>query len=197
MIYTPPIQQSDWSECYNHGIINFYHMVARMRMRGCYTKAPKLLISAFLCANEQKIMAFITLRVSVLLVFSIGLQHTAWSQSSSGDTDCPTPINSAGGRDVRFNQCPASNFRVFTGPDLQDLAERLPPFSPEGLAFAARTRESHVVRLTRSAQLGIAQEGARIDIDCLPWLSRFPGGSIRWKYIQLDEFGNRLGESIS
>ena len=146
--------------------------------------------------NEQKIMAFITLRVSVLLVFSIGLQHTAWSQSSSGDTDCPTPINNAGGRDVRFNQCPASNFRVFTGPDLQGLAERLPPFSPEGLAFAARTRESHVVRLTRSAQLGIAQEGARIDIDCLPWLSRFPGGSIQWNYIQLDEFGNPLGICI-
>ena len=136
-------------------------------------------------------MAFITLRVSVLLV---GLQHTAWSQSSS---DCPTPItDSAGGRDVRYNQCSASNFRVFSGPDLQGLAERLPPYSPEGLAFAARTRESHVVRLTRSAQLGIAQEGARIDIDCLPWLSRFPGGSIRWKYIQLDEFGNPFSESL-
>ena len=142
-------------------------------------------------------MAFVTLRVSVLLVISMGLQHTAWSQSLSGDTDCPSPItDSAGGRDVRYNQCPASNFRVFSGPDLQGLAERLPPHSPEALAFAARTGESHVVRLTRSAQLGIAQEGAGISIDCLPWLSRFSGGSIQWKSIQLDEFGNPYSESL-
>ena len=142
-------------------------------------------------------MAFVTLRVPVLLVISIGLQHTGWSQSLSGDTDCPSPItDSVGSRDVRYNQCPASNFRVFTDPDLQDLVERLPPHSPEALAFAARSRESHVVRLTRSAQLGIAQEGAGISIDCLPWLSRFPGGSIQWKYIQLDEFGNPFSESL-
>ena len=136
-------------------------------------------------------MAFVTLRVSVLLVISMGL---AWSQSLSGDTDCPSPIT--GGRDVRYNQCPASNFRVFSGPDLQGLAERLPPHSPEALAFAARKGESHVVRLTRSAQLGIAQEGAGISIDCLPWLSRFSGGSIQWKSIQLDEFGNPYSESL-
>ena len=139
-------------------------------------------------------MAFVTLRVSVLLVISMGL---AWSQSLSGDTDCPSPItDSAGGRDVRYNQCPASNFRVFSGPDLQGLAERLPPDSLERLAFAARKGESHVVRLTRSAQLGIAQEGAGISIDCLPWLSRFSGGSIQWKSIQLDEFGNQNSESL-
>jgi hypothetical protein len=141
-------------------------------------------------------MAFITLRVevlSVLLLFSMNLQHTAWSQSSSGDGGCPTPTNSAGVSDLRYNQCPASNFRVFTGPDLRGLEDRLPPNSPERLAFAAKKGESHVVRLTRSAQLGIAQEAARIDIDCLPWLSRFPGGSIRWEFIQLDELGNPLG----
>ena len=90
----------------------------------------------------------------------------------------------------------AHGFRVFYDPDVRDLGDRLPPFSPERLAFAARKGESHVVRLTRSAQLGIAQEGARIDIDCLPWLSRFPGGSIQWNYIQLDEFGNPLGICI-
>ena len=90
----------------------------------------------------------------------------------------------------------AHEFRVFYDPDLRDLGDRLPPDSPERLAFAARKGESHVVRLTRSAQLGIAQEGAGISIDCLPWLARFPGGSIQWKYIQLDEFGNPLGICI-
>jgi hypothetical protein len=141
-------------------------------------------------------MAFITLGVkvlSVLLVFSMSLQDTAWSQSFSGDSNCPTPTNSAGVRDLRYNQCPVSNFRVFTGPDLRGLEDRLPPNSPERLAFAAKPGESRVVRMTRSAQLGITQEDATIDIDCLPWLSRFPGGSIQWKYIQLDELGNPLG----
>jgi hypothetical protein len=93
----------------------------------------------------------------------------------------------------------ARSFRVFYDPDVRDLGDRLPPNSPERLAFAAKLLkpgESHVVRLTRSAQLGITQEDARIDIDCLPWLSRFPGGSIRWKYIQLDEFGNPLGRLL-
>ena len=86
----------------------------------------------------------------------------------------------------------AQSFRVFHDPDLRDLGSRLPPNSLERLAFAAKTGESHVVTLTRTSQLGIAQEGASINIDCGPWLSRFPGGSIRWKYIQLDQLGKLL-----
>ena len=145
-------------------------------------------------------MALITLRMevlTVLLVFSISLQHTAWSESLSGATniDCPTP--SLTGQHRRDNQCPASNFRVFNGPDVQDLEDPLPPDSPERLVFAAKSGESHVVRMTRSSQLGIAQEHASINIDCLPWLSRFPGGSIRWYEIQLSYPGSGKSYSFS
>ena len=128
--------------------------------------------------------------LNVLLVFSTSLQHIAWSES----LDCPTPTSLAG-RDLLYN-CPASNFRVFNGQDVQDLGSRLPPGSPERLVFAAKSGESQVVRMTRSSQLGIAQEHANINLDCLPWLSRFPGGSIQWKFIQLDEFGSTLGNFI-
>ena len=93
-----------------------------------------------------------------------------------------------------LNCSAAQGFRVFYDPDVLDLGSRLPPDSPERLAFAAKTGESHVVRMTRSSQLGIAQDGSSINIDCLPWLSRFPGGSsVRWKFIMLDQLGNPLG----
>ena len=116
--------------------------------------------------------------LTVILVISV--KHVACSEFANPFDDCSS----------------AHGFRVFYDPDLRDLGDRLPPDSPERLAFAARKGESHVVRLTRSAQLGVAQEGAGISIDCLPWLARFPGGSIQWKYIQLDEFGNPLGICI-
>lgn len=84
-------------------------------------------------------------------------------------------------------------FRVFYEPDVHDLGDRLPPDGLERLAFAAKAGESHIVTLTRSSQLGIAQEDANVNMDCLPWLSRFPGGTIRWKFIQLDQLGHPLG----
>ena len=90
--------------------------------------------------------------------------------------------------------CSTPGFRIFYSPDVrQDLVDRLPPHSPERLAFAAKLGESHIVKMTRSSQLGIAQEGANINLDCLPWLSRFPGGSIRWKFIPLGDLGNPSG----
>ena len=85
------------------------------------------------------------------------------------------------------SDCSTSGFRIFYSPDEQDLVDRLPPDSLDRLAFAAKLGESHVVRMTRSSQLGISQEGANVNLDCLPWLSRFPGGSIRWKFVLLDD----------
>ena len=121
-------------------------------------------------------MVFIPHCVEILTV--VVLQHIACFKAVFG------PINI---------DCPASNFRVFNGPDVRDLGvDRLLPHSPERLAFAAKPGESHIVRITRSSQLGISQEGANINLDCLPWLSRFPGGSIRWYSIQLDEFDQIL-----
>lgn len=142
-------------------------------------------------------MGIITVRIkvlTVLLLFSAISEHTARSPEATGTTDCHNVANLAGqngaaggGRD----NCPASNFRVFNGPDLEVLENRLPPDGQERLAFAARRGESNIVMLTRSSQLGIAQEGARINIDCLPWLSRFPNGSIQWYTLSLDypDFG--------
>ena len=103
--------------------------------------------------------------VSVVLVFMHSVHSTA---------DCPS----------------SAGFRVFyERRDVQTVLKSLPP--REQLTLAAKTWESRIVRMTRSTQLGIAEEGARLNIDCLPWLSRLsPEGSIRWYYILLDEFGN-------
>lgn len=80
--------------------------------------------------------------------------------------------------------------RVFSGADEREL-DRLS--DPELLAIAARTGDSHIIRLSAASQSAVAQEGVSLNIDCLPWLRRFPGGSIRWTVIQLDEFGNIRG----
>ena len=112
--------------------------------------------------------------LTAMLVLSV--KHLACSALTS-TLDCST----------------VQDFRVFYDPDVEDLGSRLPPDGLERLAFAAKAGESHVVRLTRGSQLGIAQEGANINLDCLPWLSRFPGGSsVRWRFIQLDQLGNPL-----
>ena len=64
----------------------------------------------------------------------------------------------------------------------------------ERLDVAAKYGESYVVELTSSSQAAAAQEGASINLDCSPLRNRLHGGiydgSIRWKYIQLDEFGS-------
>ena len=81
-----------------------------------------------------------------------------------------------------------SQFRVFrSGAELREYEQ----FSePERLAAAAQNPAAVVVRLTGAGQTATAQEGVSVSVDCLPWLRRFPGGSIRWTFIQLDEFGD-------
>ena len=59
--------------------------------------------------------------------------------------------------------------------------------------FAAKTGESHVVRMSRRSQAGFAQDGVNLNVDCSLWLEQFPGGSIRWLFVLLDDFGNILG----
>ena len=83
-----------------------------------------------------------------------------------------------------------SDFKLFTGTDEHqlDLLSQ-----PELLQIAAKAGDQIVVQLTEASQSGVAQEGVNITIDCLPWLNRFPGGSIEWTFIQLDEFGNAYG----
>ena len=81
--------------------------------------------------------------------------------------------------------------QVFTGAQEREL-ELLS--DPEMLAVAARTGEVHIIELTGASQSAVAQEGVNLNIDCLPWLRRFPGGSIQWLVIQLNEFGEVRGE---
>ena len=79
-----------------------------------------------------------------------------------------------------------SGFRVFAGQDERSL-EGLSP--QERLEVAAMAGEMITVRINGSSQTGIVQEGVHLAIDCSPWLSQFPGGSVEWSFIQLDEFG--------
>ena len=67
---------------------------------------------------------------------------------------------------------------------------------PERLAVAAQFPASEIIRLTGATQTATAQEDVSLCVDCLPWLRRFPGGSIRWLFIQLDEFGIITGKSL-
>ena len=84
----------------------------------------------------------------------------------------------------------SEDFRLFSGADEREL-ELLS--DPELLEIAAKTNDVVNIRLTGASQSGVAQEGVNVNIDCLPWLRRFPGGSIEWTFIQLDEFGNPTG----
>ena len=86
-----------------------------------------------------------------------------------------------------------AQFRVFSGAEKGEL-ERLS--DPEKLQVAARTGETHLIRLTNDSQSAVAQEGVNLNIDCLPFLEQFPGGSIQWTFIQLDEFGNVQGNEL-
>ena len=86
-----------------------------------------------------------------------------------------------------------STFRVFRGSD----ESQLDGFTPkEKLAIAAKAGETQVVRLTGASQSAVVQEDVSLSLDCLPWLDQFPNGSIRWYFIQLDEFGNIEGITI-
>ena len=81
----------------------------------------------------------------------------------------------------------STGFMVFRGSE-QSILEGLSP--RERLDVAAKAYTSHIVNLTSASQAAVAQEGVNINLDCLPRLSEVPGGSIMWKSIQLDEFGN-------
>ena len=61
---------------------------------------------------------------------------------------------------------------------------------PSLLSLAARTGELVQMELTTSQQTAIVQEGVVVYMDCLPWLSMFPGSSALWYVQDIDESGN-------
>ena len=88
-----------------------------------------------------------------------------------------------------------STFRVFYGDDQRHLDTLS---HTELTHFAAKSRERHVVGITRSSQKGISQEEANLNLYCSPCLSSEPPGSARctWYYVQLDAFGNIQGMPV-
>ena len=61
--------------------------------------------------------------------------------------------------------------------------------NPELLALAAASNERIFIEITSQESASVVREGTNVNMDCLPWLSLFPGGSIRWLMLQRDENG--------
>ena len=83
-----------------------------------------------------------------------------------------------------------SDFRVFTGSEAleQELGQ-----NPEFQQVTARTGERVIINITGPNSLAVVQEGVNALLDCLPFLSMFPGGQITWLLQKIDQFGNLVG----
>ena len=91
--------------------------------------------------------------------------------------------------------CQQSNFRVFrTGAELREF-EQLS--ARERLGSALLFPGAAILEITGANQAATVQEDVALNIDCLPWLRRFPGGSIQWFSIQLNEFGQIAGTYVN
>ena len=83
--------------------------------------------------------------------------------------------------------CWQSGFRVFrTEAELQEFKQSS---ARERLDAALLFPATEILEITGANQAATVQEGVSLNIDCLPWLQQFPGGSIQWYSLQLDEFG--------
>ena len=87
--------------------------------------------------------------------------------------------------------CQQSNFRVFR--TVTELREFEQLSDRERLDSALLFPATGILEITGANQAATVQEAVALNIDCLPWLRRFPGGSIQWFSIQLDEFGHISG----
>ena len=52
--------------------------------------------------------------------------------------------------------------------------------NPDLLQFAARFLSRVHIEITRAHQTVIVQEGVNANIDCLPWIMNFTGGTVLW-----------------
>ena len=79
-----------------------------------------------------------------------------------------------------------SVFKQLTAAELREIELRQ---NPDLLDFAARTGEMVFISITGPSQGGVVQDGVNVVMDCFPWLSNFPGGTIQWyryRYLDLD-----------
>lgn len=74
-------------------------------------------------------------------------------------------------------------FQPLTGAAERDLELAQ---DPALLALAAMTGESVIIDIDGPSVTAIVQEGVNVNMHCLRWLQRFPGGSIQWSRIPLD-----------
>lgn len=88
-----------------------------------------------------------------------------------------------------FGSVARANFQFF-GPGAAELEFFNSLSEIERLEFAAPPESLEIVTITGAEQSAIAQEASRISVDCLPWLNRFPGGSIRWLRLGILEDGS-------
>ena len=58
---------------------------------------------------------------------------------------------------------------------------------PSLLELAAMTGDRIFIVFESLMQTAIVQEDVNVNMDCLPWLSRFPGGDIQWLRNQRDD----------
>ncbi len=72
---------------------------------------------------------------------------------------------------------------ALSGPEFRRL--RLGQ-NPELLQYAAMTLESVTIVIDGPEVLAVVQEDVNANFWCLPWLQRFPGGSIRWLFQRRD-----------
>ncbi len=54
--------------------------------------------------------------------------------------------------------------------------------NPAFLEFAAKTLETVTIVIDGPEIVAVVQEEVNANFWCLPWLQRFPGGSIRWLF---------------
>ena len=72
---------------------------------------------------------------------------------------------------------------ALSGPEIQLL--RLGQ-NPALLKLAALTLESVIILIDDPEVLAVVQEDVNANFWCLPWLQRFPGGTIRWLFQRRD-----------
>ena len=61
--------------------------------------------------------------------------------------------------------------------------------NPDLRALAAMTGSRIHIEITGPMQGVIVEEDVNANLDCYPWLSNFPGGSVQWLFQQRDENG--------
>ncbi len=72
---------------------------------------------------------------------------------------------------------------ALSGPEIRSLALGQ---NPDLLARAALTGESVIIVIDGPETIAPVQENVNANFWCLPWLQRFPGGSIRWLFQSRD-----------